>query len=248
MGDDGAGHQPGPLREKGDQVLDVQPMVLAHPPPGNPRARLRQLQPGGDVGVVVEVGHYDLVARSGEGLAERQADQADEAGGVHAEGHFAGIVGSQERRDPLPRCGDDPVHLHTLGIGPAALDVEVEQMRRHPLQHLARRLGAGGVVEIDERRGAGEGREPAAHGLDREGHGAGWERQGRGGGFGSWRGRRHSSLSHRLRDGATPGVAPSHLAARCAGGDSGEDERGVARLTVFAILCLAGQATRDVGP
>ena len=43
------------------QVLGVERAVLAHPPPAERRARLLELQPGRDVGVVIHVGDDDLV-------------------------------------------------------------------------------------------------------------------------------------------------------------------------------------------
>ena len=52
------------VRKERLQVLGVERSVVAHPPPLNVAPRLLELQPGGDVGVVVHVGHDDLVPRA----------------------------------------------------------------------------------------------------------------------------------------------------------------------------------------
>ncbi len=147
-----AGHQSGPVGQQRDQVLDMQAPVIAHLPPGERRAFPLEGQPGGDVRVVVQIGDDDLAAFGLQRLADGQADDADERGGVHAEADLRGVAGVQPGRDLLARRRDDPVDLDALGVATAALDVEVHQMAGDSVQHILGRLGAGGVVEIDEGR------------------------------------------------------------------------------------------------
>ena len=152
MGDHGAGDEARALRQERDQVLHMQAVILAHAPPGDGPAHLFQLLPSGDVGVVVEVGDDDLVALRLQGRADGQADQTHERRSVHAEGHFVGVAGVDPGGDLGPRVHDNPVHLHAFGIAAAALDVEVEQVPGHCVQHDLRRLRARRIVEVDKRR------------------------------------------------------------------------------------------------
>ena len=69
----------------------MQVAVVAHPPPAKAGAERREREPGGDVGLVIEVGDDDLVALA-ERLAHGQADQADEGGRIHAEGDLVRIA------------------------------------------------------------------------------------------------------------------------------------------------------------
>ena len=116
--------------------------------------------------MVIHVGDDDLVARRGDGLADGQADQAHEGGSVHAEGHLIGVIAAQEGGDLAPCLGNYAIDLDALGVAAAALNVEVQQVPRHRVEHDARRLGPGGIVEIDERGGALQGRKPGADRLD----------------------------------------------------------------------------------
>jgi hypothetical protein len=171
MGDDGTGDQAGALGQQGDEVLDVQTAVLALAPPLEGRAHGGQGQPGGDVGVVVEVGDDDLAAVRLQRLADGQADHADERGGVHAEADFMRIIGVEEGADLDPSLGDHTIDLYALGVAAATLHVMVDQVMLHRVQHVLRQLGAGGVVEENEGLGADDGGELGPRGLDREGGG-----------------------------------------------------------------------------
>ena len=119
-----------------------------------------QRQPGGDVGVVVHVGDDDLVALA-EHLADAEADQADERGGVHAEADFRRAVGVDQQRDALARLGDRLVDRDAAAIAAAALHIVGDQMMGHRVEHALRDLRAGGIVEEDEVAGLLQRREHA---------------------------------------------------------------------------------------
>jgi hypothetical protein len=91
MGGNGAGNQAGLLREQRREVFEVQIVVVAHLPPDDFGAFALKLQPGGDIGFVVEFGDDDLVAGP-ERAADRETEQAKERRGVHAEGNLVGVA------------------------------------------------------------------------------------------------------------------------------------------------------------
>ena len=152
------------------QIVDMQIAVLAHPPPFELRAGRLQRQPGRDVGVVIHVGDDDLVTLA-EHLADAEADQADERGGVHAEADFGRAVRIDQQRHAFARVGDRLVDLDAVAIAATALDVVLDQMAGHRVEHALRDLRAGGVVEEDEIAGPLQGRKHRADGLDRESRG-----------------------------------------------------------------------------
>ena len=166
-----AGDEPRALRHQRPEIVDMQIAVLAHAPPDDLRAGRLQRQPGGDVGVVVHVGDDDLVALA-EHLADAEADQPDERGGVHAEADFGRAVGIDQQRHALARLGDRLVDLDAAAVAAAALDIVVDEMVGHRVEHALRDLRAGGVVEEDEVAGPPQRREHRADGLDRKRCGA----------------------------------------------------------------------------
>ena len=103
-----AGDEPRAVADQRLQIVDMQIAVLAHAPPDEFRALRFQRQPGRDVGVVVHVGDDDLVARpvAGDHLADAEADQPDEGGGVHAEADLGRVRGVDQQRHALARVGD----------------------------------------------------------------------------------------------------------------------------------------------
>ena len=165
-----AGDEPRALRDQRAQIVDMQIAVLAHLPPFELRAGRLQRQPGGDVGVVVHVGDDDLVTLA-EHLADAEADQADERGRVHAEADLGRVARVDQQRDAFARIGNRLVDLDAVAVAAAALDVVVDQMAGHRVEHALRDLRAGGVVEEDEIAGPLQGGEHRADGLDRESRG-----------------------------------------------------------------------------
>src|SRR5271154_3306577 len=99
-------------------------VVLAHLPPDNPGAFALQLQPGSDIGFVVEIGDDYLVA-SLEGAADREAEQAKKGGGVHAEGDLVVVPRIDKGGDAVACTCDGRVDFNALGIASAALHVAV---------------------------------------------------------------------------------------------------------------------------
>jgi hypothetical protein len=79
-----AGEQARSWRQQRRQVFQVQRAVVAHAPPAELGAERCERKPGGDVGLVIEVGDDDLIAL-GERLAHGQADQTDERSRIQAE-------------------------------------------------------------------------------------------------------------------------------------------------------------------
>ena len=165
-----AGDEPRALRDQRPQIVDVQIAVLAHLPPFELGAGRLQRQPGRDVGVVVHVGDDDLVAFA-EHLADAEADQADERRRVHAEADLGRAARIDEQRHAFARIGDRLVDLDALAVAAAALDIVVDEVAGHGIEHALRDLRAGGVVEEDEIAGPLQRREHRADGLDREGRG-----------------------------------------------------------------------------
>ena len=109
-----AGDEARALRHQRPQIVDVQIAVLAHAPPFELRAGRLQRQPGGDVGVVIHVGDDDLVTFA-EHLADAEADQADERGGVHAEADLGRAARVDQQRHAFARVGDRLVDLDAAG-------------------------------------------------------------------------------------------------------------------------------------
>ena len=171
-----AGDEPGALRHERLEVVDMEIAIFAHAPPFELGAGLFQRQPGGDVGVVVHVGDDDLVTPSirviGKHLADAEADQADERGGVHAEADFGRAVGVDQERHAFARFGDRLVDGDASAIAAAALDIVPDQMVGHRVEHALRDLRAGGVVHEDEIAGLPQRRKHSADFLDRERSGA----------------------------------------------------------------------------
>ncbi len=87
------------------QIRGMQAAVIAHAPPAEHRPQRLQYQPGGDVGLVIQVGDDDLVARP-ERLPDGQTHEPDERGRVQAEGDFLGTTRIEERRHSLARALD----------------------------------------------------------------------------------------------------------------------------------------------
>ena len=84
------------------QVFQIEVAVIAQPPPAKAGAERCEREPGSNVCFVVEVGDDDLVALA-QGLADGEADQADERGRVQAERDLVRIAGIDQGPDAGPR-------------------------------------------------------------------------------------------------------------------------------------------------
>ncbi len=86
-----------PLRQDVGERIEVQRRpILAELDPANRGAPVRgHRQPGGDVRVVVEPGHHDLVTR-GDLATESAADPERDRGHVRPERDLVGVVGAEE--------------------------------------------------------------------------------------------------------------------------------------------------------
>ncbi len=136
----------------GAHRVHVERAVLGEPHPAQHGAvALAQEMPGHDVGMVLHDRQHDLVARL-DPRAERRGDQVDALGRALGEDHIVrgrrieesayGFARSFVGLGRLVRQRmQAPVHV---GIGGAHLV-------RHRIDHGVRLLGAGGIVEIDER-------------------------------------------------------------------------------------------------
>ena len=141
----GEGDQPGARRQQLVQLLIAQGTGLAiHLPFADHQAELLQPAPGADIGLVVLLGHDDLVARL-ELVPQRLRHQIDVHGGRGAE-HDLVMIGVDElrhqmlaRRDAVggaDRGGEIPVRLH-LGLGHVVAGA---------VDDLARHIGAAGIL------------------------------------------------------------------------------------------------------
>ena len=109
-----------------------------------------------------------ISSRSRKHLADAEADQADERGGVHAEADFGRIVGVDQQRHAFARIGDRLVDRDAAAIAAAALHIVRDQMVGHRVEHALRDLRAGGIVHEDEIAGLLQGGKHGADGVDRE--------------------------------------------------------------------------------
>ena len=160
-----ARHQQCARRKYGVQVFRMQPPVLTDTPPADPGALLLQRQPHGDVRFMIQVRDDDLGAVA-DGLSERQAYQAQERRGIHAEGDFVGSGGVEKHGDTLARRGDGGIDGLALGIAAAALHIVRDQVVGHGVQHGLRYLRAGGVIEKDESIAPAQGGEAIPNLVD----------------------------------------------------------------------------------
>ena len=116
---------------------------------------------------MIHVGDDDLVALL-QHLADAEANETDERGRIHAEADFLRIAGVDEQCHALAGIGNDLVHLDTATVARAALNVEIDQMVRHRVEHALRNLRTGGIVEKDEIASLLQRRKHRANGLDRK--------------------------------------------------------------------------------
>ena len=165
-----------PLADQRADVGQVDPAIAGDREPAQGSAgALAQLLPGDQVGVVLELGDQDLVARPDRerggpgrrGVADRVGDQVGGLGGVPGEDDLAGI-GSDEGGDPRPGALE--------GIG----RLLAEQVR----------APVGGGVARDVVRALGVEHRPSASARSRpsRGRSAGCRRAPTGSGSGSRRG------------------------------------------------------------
>src|ERR1700683_5113139 len=103
----------------------MQAGVIAHAPPDEFRAVSFERGPRGDIGLMVEVCDNDFAA-VGETLANRQTDDANERGCVHAKTDLACVAGIQEDGYALPGASYRGVHLLAFSVAAAALYVALE--------------------------------------------------------------------------------------------------------------------------
>src|SRR5690606_32375898 len=126
-----------------------------------------QEMPGHDVGVMLEHAEHDLVARLHPRRRPAVGDEVDALGGAGGEDDLLGVGCAEE-------AGDDAAHrLVFLGgdvreIVQAAVDIGVFVLvgPRHRLDHHARLLRRGAVVEVDERLAVHLAREDREIGAD----------------------------------------------------------------------------------
>ena len=111
-------------------------------------ALLRERAPRVDVGVVIELGDDDLVARR-PAPPERAPQVERERRHVGAEGDLRGAA-AQKVGERLPRGLDQGVGLDAGRIGPVRVRVVVEQVVAHRVHHGLRHLRAARAVEVGD--------------------------------------------------------------------------------------------------
>ena len=126
--------------------------------------------PGHDVGVVLHDREHDLVALADSHAAERAGDEVDRLGGVAGEDDLLGAAGIEEAAHGLARLLE-ALRRRVGEVVQAAVHVGVLEAVGviHRLDHRARLLRRGAVVEIDERLAvdlAEQDREVGADALD----------------------------------------------------------------------------------
>ena len=99
---------------------------------------------------------------------DRQAEQAEERGGVHAESDLVRVPCVDEVGHTLARARDSRVDFHALGVATAALHIAMQQMTIDRVKNYLGNLRAGGIIEEDEARLLDAARE-RANGFDRTG-------------------------------------------------------------------------------
>ena len=135
------GHQPVVLagRQLAGGQVDLGP---AHhrPDPG------RRLEPGPDVGVVVQAGHHHLVA-GGPARGQGGRQPVGEGGHVRAEDDPVGLAADQVGHGP-PALGDELVRAPAGREGAAHVADPGPVGAGDGLHHHGRHLGAGGPVQV----------------------------------------------------------------------------------------------------
>ena len=113
---------------------------------------LRDVLPGDEVRVVLELGDEDDVPRAEVREPPRVRDEVDALGGVADEDHLARGRRVQQHANLLAR-GLEALRRALRELVDAAVDVRVRGLveRLHRLEHLPRLLGARGGVEVRER-------------------------------------------------------------------------------------------------
>ena len=141
-----------PRSERRGEVLHVELAGLgveAHGPDLE-AALARDAAPGIDVGVVVELGDHDLVAR-GPALAQRAPEVERERRHVGAERDLGGPA-AQEVGERLARGRERGVGLDARRVRPVRVGVVVEQVVADGLHDGSRHLRPAGPVEVGDGR------------------------------------------------------------------------------------------------
>ncbi len=133
-------------------VVEVQRAVrLADVHDAHGRAAiLRHQVPGRIIGVVVQAGQKDFVARL-ERLADRAAEGEGQAGHVLAEDDFLAAPGVEEVGHDVVCFRDDPVAFDAGDECAAVIGVAAGQVIGHCVDARLRHLRAAGAVEIHQR-------------------------------------------------------------------------------------------------
>jgi hypothetical protein len=165
VGCDREGHHSSAARQLRLQVVEIERQVVVHARKAHDDAEVMgELEPGGDVGVVVELGADDLVARL---QRPRERPRQEKVQGGHA----------RPERDLVRMAGEEPAGRHaglfdqldrvkTRLVRRADVRVVLAEVVRDRVDHLVRALGATGAVEEHER--AVQGRESRPDRVDIE--------------------------------------------------------------------------------
>jgi hypothetical protein len=154
----GERHHLGARPELALQVREVERgVVVQRDVPDHQVPVVRDLQPGGDPGVVVQAGHQDLVAgpeRARGGPGQREVQR----GHVRPEDHFVRLAAEEPGRLVLGLRQDLP-DADAGGIARTQVRARLPQRSRDRVAHLVGDLGAAGSVEegetLPQRRKAG---------------------------------------------------------------------------------------------
>jgi hypothetical protein len=129
----------------------VKAVIFAHLPPDDPGAFALELQPGGDVGFVIQISDNNLVP-SLERAADGETEQAKERRGIHSEGYLSGVARVDENSHTPSSALNDCVDLHAPRVAPAALHIAVQKVTIHCIENNLGDLGTSGIIEEDEVR------------------------------------------------------------------------------------------------
>jgi hypothetical protein len=166
---DRKGDDPRPVAELPFEVVEVERCVVVDVDEADDQVAVaRQLEPGGDVGVVVEPGAEDLVPGF-EVAAGCPREREAERGHVRAEDGFLGRA-AEESAGGLARAVLERLGASARLVRAADVRVRGSEVVGDRLDHLVRHLRAARSVEVDEvplERG-----KPGANGGDVEAHAA----------------------------------------------------------------------------
>src|SRR5215472_8330911 len=105
----------------------MEPAVVPEMPPYDRRAFAFQGQPDSNVGFVVKIGHDDFTPIA-QRLANRNTDQPQKGGSIHAKRDLIGMPGIDQQSDTAAGLGDGLVHFLRVPVSPAPLHIAMEKM------------------------------------------------------------------------------------------------------------------------